>query len=138
MQVYNDVRTGISAAAVFQAVLVEETDRGSVEAETFFNVDVTSFDLNNREVEPIISTPEAVKILNGNGLSPAYTEDELQHRSCSLMTLISAAGTLDAAIVYIKDEKIVAHSLFEVNSGFPLSDCVLDARGAVGLPRSYR
>jgi hypothetical protein len=114
IQVFNDVRTGISAAALFQAVLGQEGEGNKPVASTMFNVDVTSFEMNNGGSQPIFVTREALEELEQKCLSPNFTEDKLQRRGCSLMTLVSAAGTLDAAIVTIRDETVVAHQLHKV------------------------
>jgi hypothetical protein len=84
-------------------------------AMTLFNVDVTSFLLNKGGAEMVYVTPEALEELSRKNLSPTITGTTQQRRGCSLMTLISAAGTLDAAVVMIRDEVVKAHELLQAS-----------------------
>ena len=105
-QVINDPLTGISAAAVFQAVMGTLEDDDQPVAETMFNVDVTSFDLRGDSIDVHVVTEEGVEELADMQLSATATEPKTQRRCCSLMTLVSAGGSLDAAIVFFKDTSL--------------------------------
>lgn len=54
--------------------------------------------------------------LKGQHLSPAIAGVAQQWRGCSLLTMTSAAGPLDAAVVMIRDGTVEVHEVLQARN----------------------